>query len=339
MSERLLLVGPAWIGDMVMAHSLVRMLAESESGPIIDLVAPPATASLGSRLPGVDRTFRLDAVHGQLAWRSRRNLARKLRGGYRQAIVLPNSFKSALVPWWARIPIRTGWLGEQRYLLLNDLRRLDEDRYPRMVDRFLALGLPSGAALPEHAPAPRLLADSMRAEALVKDFGLPADRPVLALCPGAEFGPAKRWPARHFAAVAGEYARRGGAVWLIGSLAERCLAADVLQALPAGATQHVHDLTGRTTVLDAIDLLSLAEQVVCNDSGLMHVAVALDRRVVAVYGSTSPRYTPPLDAGAEIVTLSLECSPCFQRECPLGHLRCLNDLGPEQVTERLKMPD
>jgi heptosyltransferase II len=205
-----------------------------------------------------------------------------------------------------------------------------------MVDRFVALALDPGAPVPAVLPRPRLRADPARARELAHTFGLSADGPVLALCPGAEYGPAKRWPPRHFATVAAEFARHGE-VWLIGSAAERDVAAEVCAALPAGAVSAVHDLCGRTGLVDATDLLSLAGQVVCNDSGLMHVACALDRPVIAIYGSTSPSFTPPLATEASVLSLDLACSPCFERECPLGHLRCLNELAPAQVLARLKV--
>jgi heptosyltransferase II len=335
---RVLLIGPAWVGDMIMAQSLVQVL--TRGGAPVDLVAPGATAALGDRLPGVRRTWLLAAGHGELGWRPRRRLAQTLRGvGYEQAIVLPNSFKSALVPWLAAIPQRTGWRGEHRYLLLNDVRTLDAERYPRMVDRFVALGLPPHAALPAQIPSPMLLADRDRAARLASRLALATESPVLALCPGAEYGPAKRWPARHFAQVATEFAARGGQVWIFGARAEVPIGAEIAGALPPHARASVHDLTGRTTLIDAIDLLSLARQVISNDSGLMHVASALGLPTIALFGSTSPAFTPPLGRGAEVVRLGLPCSPCFARRCPLGHLKCLEDLDPMQVTSRLRMPD
>ncbi len=325
-----LIVAPAWVGDMVMAHTLVSVLAQDPETQV-NMVAPPATAPLAERMPGVAECWTLPVGHGELGLGRRRALARRLRGeGHHRAIVLPNSFKSALVPFWAGIPRRTGWHGEARYGVLNDRRRLDPARYPLMIHRFMALGLPPGAPLPEPRPVPRLRADPARAAALAEELGLDTSA-VTALCPGAEFGPAKRWPPQHYAAVARREVAAGRQVWLLGSKGDAAACAAVATEAPAG----VVNLAGRTGLLDAVDLLSLAGRVVCNDSGLMHVACALGRPVVAVYGSTSPDFTPPLGADARVVRHPLPCSPCFQRACPLGHLNCLEKLTPERVLEVL----
>lgn len=328
---KVLIVAPAWVGDMVMAHTLVRVLLESAPQGGVDMVAPPVTAPLASRMPGVGRAFTLEVGHGELGLRRRSALARRLAGeGYDQAIVLPNSFKSALLPWFARIPLRTGWTGEARIGVLNDRRRLDPATHPRMIDRFMALGLPPGAELPEADPLPQLRADPDAAEALAAARGLnPAS--VTALCPGAEFGAAKRWPAGHFAEVARREIAMGRQVWLFGSPGDVAAGAEI-ESLVSGS---VTNLIGTTSLLEALDLLSLAERAVCNDSGLMHVAGALGVPVVAVYGSTSPDFTPPLGGRARIVRLGLDCSPCFERQCPLGHTNCLRQLMPEQVIEQL----
>lgn len=327
---KILIVAPAWVGDMVMAHCLVSLLAPGEADRV-DMVAPPATAPLAERMPGVTKCWTLDVGHGELGLGRRRELARSLaREDYEQAIVLPNSFKSALLPWWAGIPKRTGWHGESRFGVLNDRRRLEPERYPLMIERFMALGLPPDQPLPEPYPSPRLEADADRATALVATFGLD-DSAVTALCPGAEYGPAKRWPARHYASVARHEINAGRQVWLLGSPGDAQACAEIAQAAPAG----VVNLAGRTRLLDALDLLSLAEHVVCNDSGLMHLACALGRPVVAVFGSSSPDFTPPLGDSATIVRNPVPCAPCFQRTCPLGHLDCLEKLAPERVIEVL----
>ncbi len=310
-----------------MAQPLCALLAAR--GAELCVVAPPATVPLAERMPGVSTSHTLDVGHGELGLRRRWRLGRKLRdSAFDQAIVLPNSLKSALVPCFAGVPRRTGWLGESRYGFLNDHRRLDPDRYPLMVERFLALGLPPEAALDEPA-APVLTASPERAATLIAELDLDAAN-VTALCPGAEFGPAKRWPAEHYAAVARHELERGRAVWLMGSPgdAEACAA---IEALAPG----VNNLAGRTRLLDAVDLLARVARVVCNDSGLMHVACALERPVVAVFGSTSPAFTPPLGDRAQALQLNLDCSPCFARECPLGHLNCLKTLEPGRVIEAL----
>ncbi|MFP6837120.1 MAG: lipopolysaccharide heptosyltransferase II [Pseudomonadales bacterium] len=328
----ILIVAPAWIGDMVMAHCLVQVLSTRHQGIEVHMLAPRATAPLAARMPGVNETHVLSVGHGELALGERRRVGRSLAGRYDQAIVLPNSFKSALVPWWAGVSIRTGWQGELRVGVLNDRRRLNEARYPRMVDRFIALGLDPEAALPQTPPVPVLYADPENVERLIGAGRLSVAGGVTALCPGAEYGPAKRWPPAQFAEVARYATAQGQQVWLLGSAQDAKVCAEIEARVPTG----IVNLAGRTTLLEALDLLSQADRVVTNDSGLMHVACALGRKVVAVFGSTSERFTPPLGENAHVVRDHLDCSPCFQRECPLGHLRCLTDLAPERVIELLQ---
>lgn len=322
-----LVVGPAWVGDMVIAQALVAAL--QEDGVAVHVLAPPATLPVAERMPGLAATHRLDAGHGELALRARWRLGRALRGiGLHRAIVLPNTLKSALTPWFAGIPQRTGWRGEHRYGLLNDLRRPDAQRWPRMIDRFVALAEAprvSRAALkrPSH---PLLQPQRGNLRRALRRIGLGLAGSVVALCPGAAFGPAKRWPAQHFSEVARRSIAAGHQVWLFGAAEERPLC----EAIAANAPGAV-SLAGRTSLGDAIDLLSAAHCVVANDSGLMHVAAALGRPVVALFGSTSPDFTPPLGAQTSILQAPQPCSPCFQRRCPLGHTRCLEDLAPLRV--------
>ena len=331
MTNRILVVGPAWVGDMVMAEPLLALLGEREPEAELHVLAPPATEPLARRMPRVAATRVLEVRHGELGLGKRLRVARELEAlGFARALLLPNTLKSALIPFWAGIPRRTGWLGERRYGLLNDYRRLDPDRYPLMVERFLALALPPGEPVPRPLPAPRLTVDADNRARLVRELDLAGDRPVLALCPGAEYGPAKRWPAAHFAALARHGLERGMQVWLLGSPGD----AEVCAGIEALAPE-VKNLAGRTRLVDAVDLLSAAAVVVSNDSGLMHVAGAVGARVIDIYGSTSPDFTPPLGPDAAVVTLKLPCSPCFQRTCPLGHLRCLRELEPERVAELL----
>lgn len=365
--RKLLIVAPAWVGDMVMAHTLVQLLMQQASArgaaaPEIHLLAPPATAPLGQRMLGVARTHVFDLAHGELGLGKRRAFAKTLRAeSFDQALVLPNSLKSALVPWWAKIKQRTGWTGESRVVLLNDRRTLDKDQYPLMIERFMALALPANTPIPKPYPMPVLQADADQCEALLLKHQLTTERPVLALCPGAEFGPAKRWPEQHFAAVAAAAVRAGYDVWLFGSPKDQPVGAQLLEALtsevalPAqlprtdqaanpdrlrlpmnnGQVAQVVNLAGQTALLEAVDLLAVAAAVVCNDSGLMHVAAALGVRVVAVYGSTSPDFTPPLSDSAQVLQQPQPCSPCFERECPLQHMNCLNQLQPARVARAL----
>jgi heptosyltransferase-2 len=282
-------------------------------------------------MPEVARSIELAAGHGELELRLRRSLGISLRSErYSQAIVLPRSLKSALVPWFARIPKRTGFRGEWRYGLLNDVRDLDRVRLDQTVKRFVALGLDAGAQPPSELPAewrPSLRLDDANLTRLRKEHGL-GDEPLVALMPGAEYGPAKRWPAASFAALARSLAHAGRSVLLLGSAKERALGEEI--RVPA-ASARVRNLCGETSLGDVADLLATADAAVSNDSGLLHVAAAAGAPVVAIYGSSSPAFTPPLTPRATILYLGIECSPCFARDCPLGHLRCLREIEPGDV--------
>jgi heptosyltransferase-2 len=282
-------------------------------------------------MPEVARGVELDVGHGELAFGRRRAVGRRLRTErYTRAIVLPRSAKSALVPWFARVPLRTGFRGELRYGLLNDVRSLDAS-LDQTVKRFLALGQPRGTAPAQSLPArlrPRLTSDASNLERLRAVHALRGEAPLVALMPGAEYGPAKRWPPAHYGALASALANEGAEVVVLGSAKERAIG----DAVAAGASHPaVHNLCGATSLADAVDLLASAAAAVSNDSGLLHVAAAAGAPVVAIYGSSSPAFTPPLTDAAAVVSLDLECSPCFARDCPLKHMRCLNDLTPTAV--------
>ena len=326
-----LVVSPSWIGDAVLSHPLLVRLKEADPAGTIDVLAPPWVLPVYRRMPEVAGSISNPFGHGSLRLGERRTFARSL-AGYDRAIVLPNSFKSALIPWHAGIPRRTGYRGEMRYGLLNDLRALDEEAMPLIVERYAALALPEGEPLRRPLPQPRLAVDAAARDETLRRHGLDLSAPVTAFAPGAEYGPAKRWPPRHFAALAKNVAARGGRVWLFGSAKDAEVTREI-QALSGGVCV---DLAGRTTLDEAIELLSAAHQVVTNDSGLMHVAAALDRPTAAIFGSSSPAFTPPLSPRARVISLRLACSPCFARTCPLGHTNCLETLEPAMVEEALQ---
>lgn len=332
----ILIIGPSWVGDMVMAQTLFICLKHQHPSCNIDVLAPEWSRPILERMPEVRQALSFPVGHGVLDLATRRRVAQGLRGQYQQAILLPNSLKSALVPFLAGIPKRTGWKGEMRYGLLNDLRKLDKARYPLMIERFMALAFEPDAALPQPYPHPQLRIETHSRDQALARFGLSLDRPVLALCPGAEFGESKRWPAAHFAEVAERKIREGWQVWLFGSKNDHPVGKDIVQRLIPGLREEVVNLAGETSLAEAIDLLSCADAVVSNDSGLMHVSAALGRPLVAVYGSTSPAFTPPLSDRVETVRLGLECSPCFDRTCRFGHNNCMRELLPEQVVEALE---
>lgn len=340
MKRKILMIGPSWIGDMVMAQALFMGLHEDAlaAGETleIDVLAPAWSRPLLERMPQVARAIDMPFRHGELNLLGRYRLGKALRKeGYQQVIVLPNSFKSALPALFSRIKRRTGWRGEARGLLLNDVRDLDKKALPLMVQRFVALGREHGAPLPAPLPRPALVTQTLAVEEALQALGLAMSLPVLVICPGAEFGDAKQWPAEHFASLSATQIARGWQVWIMGSAKDNGVATQIQGLLPSAARAACHDLTGKTTLAQAIDLMSLARAVVSNDSGLMHIAAALGRPIVALYGSTSADFTPPLADQVQLLAIDIDCRPCFARVCPLGHKRCLVDLTPALALDAL----
>ena len=333
----ILVIGPSWVGDMVMAQSLFKELVRLYPKANIDVLAPDASRPLLERMPEVRDSLTMPLGHGAVDIKLRWKIGRSFKSrDYDWAILLPNTFKSALIPFFAGIPRRTGWRGEMRYILLDDLRVLDETRYGLMVERFVALAHEPNMPLPDVLPKPRLLYHDGAREAVINKLGLDVnERPVLALCPGAEFGEAKRWPGDKYAEVAAQKIEEGWQVWLMGSPKDRIGSDDIYNELDTELKDFCFNLCGKTSLTEVIDVMSLADAVVSNDSGLMHMAASLNRPLVVIYGSTSPKFTPPLSDKVEIISLDLECSPCFKRICPLGHSHCLVHLPSSLVLDAL----
>ncbi len=329
---RILVVGPSWVGDMVMAQSLFKIIKAGSREARITVLAPAWSAPILKRMPEVDATIEMSVGHGRLQLGARRRLARSIRQ-YRfdQAIVVPGSFKSALIPWFAGIPKRTGFVGEQRWGLLNDIRRLDERATPANVQRYASLGMDREQTISGMPPYPELQIDQTQLDATLSRFGLTLDKPVLAFCPGAEYGSAKRWPAEHFAQVARDRMKAGWQVWIFGAKNDQPIARQINHLNADGCV----DLTGQTRLEEVVDLISCARYVVTSDSGLMHVAAATGRHVIALYGASSADFTPPLTDRADLLNLNLECSPCFERECPLKHHHCMTRLTPDRALSKI----
>jgi heptosyltransferase-2 len=331
-SIRILIIAPSWVGDMVMAQSLFITLKQQQPNVQIDVIAPKWTLALLERMPEVSLAIEMPLARGNLGLIERIKLGKSLRSHhYDQAILLPNTWKSALTPFFANIPLRTGYVGEMRWGLLNDLRRLDKTVLTQTVQRFVALAYCRGDLSRPHklqtCPPPHLQVSPVNQQQVVTQFQLQTDKKILALCPGAEYGEAKRWPMSHYAEVAKQKLQAGWQVWLFGSPKDAPVTSQINQLSGGDCI----DLSGKTNLTEAVDLLSLVDVVISNDSGLMHVAAALDRNLIALYGSSDPLFTPPLNPNAKIISLGLECSPCFKRECPLGHTRCLIEITPQQV--------
>lgn len=298
----------------------------------IDLLAPPWTVSLLKQMPEINEVIVNPFPHGALQLRTRYQLGKQLRTKqYDTALVLPNSLKSALVPFFANIPQRIGFVGEMRYGLLNDARKLDKQKLPLMVERFAYLAENADNEIQRPIPNPQLNIAEEKRSAVLHKLNLTLDKPVAIFCPGAEYGPAKRWPVSYFAELAQRLHTQGYAVWLVGSTKDK----EVSEKIVALGNPQSRNLCGETDLSDAIALLACASLVVSNDSGLMHLAAALDRPLLAIFGSSSPQFTPPLSSQAQVIKLDISCSPCFKRECPLQHFDCMMKLTPDVVAKHI----
>lgn len=331
--SKILVVGPAWVGDMVMAQVLFKAIKQHAPHCQLDVVAPAWSIALCERMPEVHAVIPLPCQHGEWGWAKRRCLAKQLEAEhYAIAYVLPNSWKAALIPFLAKIPIRIGWFGEARVGLLNQWRRLDKKKHPLMIQRFAALANRFNPVPVASIALPKLVCRLEDQQALVTAHHLDLSKPVLVLAPGAEFGPAKIWSAAYFAEVANQYLNQGWQIWLLGSPND----SEAGQTIQSLTQNQCVNFIGKTTLATAMDLLSLAQAIVCNDSGMMHIATALGKTVVAVFGSTSAQFTPPLGSRAQVLQLKLACQPCFQRTCRYGHYDCLKQLKPQQVIAALQ---
>ena len=327
-----LLIAPQWIGDAVMTEPLLRVLAQR--GERLSVAAMPWVAPIYRAMSHVAEVIELPFPRGGLHWAARRNLAAQWRGRFERAYVGPNSWKSALLPWMAGIPVRVGYHGEARFGLLNQrLTNPEKDHRGAMVAHYLALAQMPADTLMQ--PKLDLSLDLLKATLLNFDLKLGA---YAVFAPGAEYGPAKRWPAAYFAELG---LRSGLPVVLLGSAKEAPLCDEIVQRIHQERPKTGRNLAGKTDLSQAMALIASSQAMLSNDSGLMHVAAAMGVPQVAVFGSSSPLHTPPLNDKAVVLWLKnegsyqppLDCAPCFERSCPLGHLRCLNDLTPERVEQ------
>jgi len=326
--NRILIVSPSWLGDAVMSHSLIRKLAQIHVAASIDVFSPHAIKVIFEQMQEVDQVIENPFNHGQLKIRDRLRVARDIEShNYDLAYILPNSLKSALIPFFAKIPNRIGYIGESRYGLINCRHAINKKKYPLLANQYLQLAKTDPVDTLVLHDYPALTINEKDITQSLKKFNIDPLKPYICLCPGAEYGPAKRWPQQHFASLVRQLSEIHFDTITLGNTSDIKIGAMIHQK----SHHTTKDLTGQTDLNEAMHLIAGAKCVVTNDSGLMHVAAALNKPLIALFGSSSPEYTPPLSIEAKILTKSLPCSPCFKRTCPLGHTNCLKDIMPNEV--------
>lgn len=342
--RRYLIVGPSWIGDMVMAQSLFITLKQQYPDCLIDVLAPEWSLPVLKRMPEVNEGISADVKHGEFSFFKRKALGIELRARqYSHAIVIPRSWKSAIIPYFANIPVRTGYRGEYRYGLLNDIRPLNKSILKQTVQRYVSFAMQSDLQSVPDIPLPSLNVDNQQQAKLLNSFGLELNKPVVCMMPGAEYGPAKQWPIAYYSKLAKSLLDAGWQVWVLGSEKDKKSGDEIARSSNASSNitnsnkSGIINLCGKTQLVDTIDLLACATKVVSNDSGLMHVAAAVGTEVIVIYGSSTPEYTPPLARNdkKQVFYLGLECSPCFKRVCPLGHTDCLYHISEKDVFSKI----
>ena len=321
---RILVVAQAWIGDLVLGQILYALLKRQQPGVSIDVVAPDWAGAILKRMPQVSGHISLDVRHGRLGLWQRWTTARRLDAEYQQAIVIPRSVKAALLPWAAGIRNRVGFASGMRAGLINDSRPRPSD----VMTRMARLASPEKID-PESLPWPRLEIDPEEATEIFREREVDPDESVIGLMPGAAYGRAKEWGAGSFAGLAAMLAERGHRICVLGALRDRPAGEVIARAAPG----RVMNLCGETSLEQAILLISRLAVAICNDSGLMHVAAAVNTPVIGIYGPTSPDTHPPLSAARKILSERVLCSPCRRRACPYGHHACMARIAPEQVSE------
>ncbi|MDC0534896.1 lipopolysaccharide heptosyltransferase II [Francisellaceae bacterium] len=334
MASKYLIIAPSWVGDMVMAQSLFRFLKDQEPDCVIDVLAPKSSLPMAQFMPEVNEKILFDFKHGEFSFFKRRKFAKSLkRKQYTHSIVLPNSWKSALVPFFIGIHKRIGFVGESRYLLLNDVRKLDKQKLPLMIDRFCALAVPNNQDLPNRLPYPKFVANTEEKNLLMQRLNFNTSKKIIGFCPGAEFGPAKKWPTRSYASLADKLIELGFQIWLFGGPNDKNTTQDIIDHSSHDNKQiNIVDFAGKTSLVDAVNIMDCCDYIISNDTGLMHIANALCKKTLVIYGSSSDNFTPPLNEQSVSIYLEdLECRPCFKRTCPLEHMNCLNQLSTEQV--------
>ena len=335
MSKKILIIAPNWIGDMVGAQSLLISLKILNPDCVIDVAGPKACLELTKFMPEVNETFILDLKHGKVGFKKRWLEAKQIKAkNYDQCIITPNSIKSAIIPFLARIKKRTGWLGESRYILLNDHRKLDKQTFPLMVDRYNALAFDK-SIIPNSAPLPRMSVSKQQITETTTKYSIDTTIPTIAICPGAAYGPSKQWPAKYFASVSKSLIAKGYNIIVLGSPADNEISQERVDLTNS---KNIINLSGKTSIAEVAILLVVSKLVVSNDSGLGNISCALGLESVILYGSSAGAIVAPpkSDNLTRVYVPKLECHPCKDRVCHLGHFKCMMDLTPEKVLTIIK---
>ncbi len=344
--NRILIIAPNWIGDAVMSQPLLANLKVIYPRSQIDVLASPWVAPIYRACAEVHQVIEARLEHKQLQWGLRKQLAKQIElNQYNACFVLPNSLKSALIPWLANIPLRIGYRGEMRFGLINfALDNPSKINRPPMANHYLALSKvldhSAGADVNQQVD-PKLnisLAAKQAISAKLQAAGI-NDKSIYVFCPGAEYGVTKRWPTEHFATLGLQLiaSEPDTHVILLGGKGDHALGEDI--RIKTNNSLQIHNWCGDTSLDEAIALIGMCKALVSNDSGLMHIGAALKVPQVAIFGSSDPHHTPPLSHKAKVIWLNLPCSPCHKRVCPLGHLKCLKDISPDNVFETIQNLD
>ena len=334
---KFLIVGPSWVGDAVMAQTLYKLIKESNVNSKIEVLSPNWSIPILERMEEVSRSIISPFNHGELRIKSRFDFGKELREeGYERAIIMTNSLKSSLIPFFAKIPVRTGWLGEMRFGLINDLRSKDKSNYPLMIEQFAKLSINPIKDLNKSLPYPSLTIDSDNLKEQLIKLEIDSEKPSIAICPGAEFGPAKRWPSNYYAEVCNEYLSRSWNILVFGSKNDEKIGNNIQKGIDKDLSDQFFNLIGKTSLIDVIDLLSHCKKVVTNDSGLMHIAAAVDTPLVAVYGPSSPQFTPPLIDNHVVLRKSEGFDSIREGSEEHGYHESLIAIKPSEVLEGLE---
>ena len=334
---KILVVGPSWVGDSVMAQTLYKRIKKELPSSQIDVMSPHWSLALLERMPEVCKKIVSPFSHGETKLLERYRLGQGLKKeNYDRAIVLTNSLKSSLIPYFARIAVRTGWLGEFRYGLINDIRSSKKLKKSLMVEKFAALSLCEENYSIENLTFPELEINFANQRNFLEEFSIDYSKNTMAICPGAEFGPSKRWPAEYYAEIAKFYVNKGWNVLCIGSKNDEDIGMGIGSLNNLRSNESFINLIGKTSLQDAIDILAFTEKVVTNDSGLMHIAAAVKTPLVALYGPSSPEYTPPLISKKKILRKTQGYEKVRYGSNEKGYHQSLLDIKPEEVLDALE---